>query len=405
LRKKVVIIGAGIAGLTAARELIDEFDVIILEAAAAPGGRCRTITHKGNPLELGAGFMQGSIDNNPFARIAAEYGLRWAPSASKRTIYLNGKKLSAAVQTRAEDFLVAAPQILQQSGHQDAVAEFYQHLEDSAQKLAIEMLAGPTETGCELSALSVHDVADQHETGEFATITGGWTEFLNNYARGLNIRYHESVTAINWTGSQLVLTTPTENFAADHAIITASVGSLNDGIIRFMPLLPDVQAQALPQLHMGILNKYFLCWKNSSVLPDEWPVYWRNGAVQFEIWPHENPSIWVVVIGGDQARRLEQQPVEEAVQMILSELRKLDSTCCRENLDWFYTTQWATDSITRGAYSALRPGADKNTRALAGTSANKKLFFAGEAYDTEYATTITGAYLSGLRAAQEIRTI
>ncbi len=255
--KTVAIIGAGIAGLTAARELSGQYNVLILEAVGETGGRCRTMTHNGTRLDLGAGFIQGSVADNPFAAVAAKHGLKWAPLDATRTVYYNGKKLSDVEQKMISDFIVAAPRELQQGHYTGAVNEFYTARKNPLEKIALQMLAGPTETGCDLTELSVHDVADQHETGEFAVITGGWDEFLQNYAAGLNIVYDCAVSAINFTGDQIQITTPQQNFTADYAIVTTSIGILNTGAIQFTPPLPPEQSAALAQLHMGLLDKYF----------------------------------------------------------------------------------------------------------------------------------------------------
>ncbi len=98
-------------------------------------------------------------------------------------------------------------------------------------------------------------------------------------------------------------------------------------------------------------------------------------------------------------------PQDDAIAALLEHLSELNPACQRDNIEWYYPAVWHADQFTRGAYSALRPGAAADTRKRAGQAVADKIFFAGEAFDIEYATTITAAFLSGRRAAQDILSI
>ncbi len=72
-RKKIIIIGAGIAGLAACTRLQEYgFDVTILEARNRCGGRVRIDHTLGVPVGLGAGWIHG-VDNNPITQLVCAY--------------------------------------------------------------------------------------------------------------------------------------------------------------------------------------------------------------------------------------------------------------------------------------------------------------------------------------------
>jgi polyamine oxidase len=379
--QSVVIIGAGVAGLSAARFLADRgLKPIVLEARERIGGRIWTVNLDGHPIDLGASWIHGP-HGNPIAAIARE-----ARASIKNTdwdqIWFPGSKPGKARRAMAQ-----ARRLFSSRGFgsvADAIPEAW--LSDPFMRWALRTtIAG--EYGADAGALSLRHWRDDYDFdgGDYA-VTGGYGEIVTHLARRLDIRVAHRVKAIRHNKEDVAVETNRGTIHAEFAIVTLPLGVLKAGSVIFDPPLPQRKEQAIKRLGVGVLNKLVLIFDRP---------FWPKNA---QVIGHHGPySIFVVqgrtlvgLVGGAAAR----MPVPEAPEAVL---RALGAPRPLSNI----VTNWHEDHFALGAISVVAPG---------GTSADfdalaakvGRLLFAGEATSRAYRGTVHGAYVSGQRAAMEL---
>lgn len=400
MHHKIIIIGAGVAGISAGLALQEEAeeDFIILEAADDVGGRVRTFLSKsGKPHELGAAFLH-SHSENPFAQWLLERGGRLAFLEPTEHICIHGKWLDetgiARFSRNYDDIKIRADILLGKNANAAADELLTGEAVYDAAALAF---AGPTETGAELSELSLLDVADQIELGENAILKGSIQQMLRDAAMDLPLELETKVTAIDYSGDEIQIKTSRGDFSCDQLIITCPVDILLDDV-SFTPALPDEKRNALTHLRQGLLNKLVL--KYSDQL---WPfgesfyafmVSETFGPAEIWMMPHA-PSTLYVLYGG--ARK--QMSYADFKEHFLPALSEILPALPENLLDWQQSTHWQDESFAHGSYSVLRPGC-ADARQTYSQPLDGRIFFAGEAADNEWATQMPGAFLAGKQAAE-----
>ncbi|WP_245930813.1 flavin monoamine oxidase family protein [Methylobacterium radiodurans] len=402
----VAVIGAGAAGLAAARQLAERrpsLRVVVLEAADRPGGRAHTVDRPeiGAPLDLGCGWLHGA-EHNP-----------WLPIAERLGFHIDRTLPPWNVQYRDLGF---PPD--DQRAYERASAAFYTRLSEAQRDPADRSqatLLRPDDpwngllnavstyvSGAELDEASIHDTAHYRVHGSDWRITEGYGRTVAQFGDGLPVALSTPVSAIDhgWAG-QVWLETPRGTIRARAAIVTVSTNVLASEAIRFVPALPEkiAAAQGLP---LGLANKVFL----ELVTPDELPKdahlignvrATRTGA--YHLRPFGRPVI-EGYFGGHLARDLEAAGEAAAAAFALDELAGLLGSDFRRRARLLICTQWGKVASIRGSYAYARPGAT-GQRAVLAAPVNDRLFFAGEATSPDAFTTARGAYETGIRAAGE----
>lgn len=411
MKYQTIIIGAGVAGIFAARELREHghHNILILEAAADIGGRVRThFSKSGKAHELGASFLH-SEPENPFAQWLLNHGHRLTFLEPAEHIVINGKVLSAVEMkefTRHYEDVRIQADIL---SHKNTNAMADQLLKGDgasrsgsgalAHKAAVYAFAGPTETGAELSELSLLDVAGQVELHQNALLKGSLQDALRDAAKNLPIKLNTPIQKINYEAEKILLTTNAGEYQCDHLIVTASVDVLLDQL-QFMPALPAEKQNALQNLRLGNLNKIIvkheeMLWPFSesfyALLLDD-----THGPCEVWIMPHA-PSTLNILYGGQRA----QCSYDEFAAQFLPQLTQLLPALKDNPVQWQQATDWRAEPYIRGSYSMLRAG-DENARAAYSEPLQGRIFFAGEAAEGEWATQLPGAMLSGQAAARRV---
>jgi len=397
-----IIIGAGTAGIFAGRELRQHghHDFLILEAAGDIGGRVRThLSKTGKAHELGAAFLH-SQSQNPFAQFLVDQGHALAFLEPAEHIVLNGKPLGDAEIrqfTRAYDDVLIEADILA-GKNPDAMADSLLN-GDEIHDAAVRAFAGPTETGAELSELSILDVAGQIELHENALLKGSIQDALRAAAKDLPVQLNTAVTHIDYSGDKIRLATSKGEYSCDDLIITSSVNVLLDQL-KFIPPLPAEKQQALGHLRLGLLNKHIVKYKELI-----WPFGESFYALliddthgQCEVWimPHA-PSTLNILYGGKKTHFI----YADFAAAFLPQLQKLLPALDDNAVDWHQSTDWRAEAFTLGSYSMLRVG-DASAREAYAAPLNDRIFFAGEAAEGQWATQLPGAMLSGQAAARRV---
>ncbi|WP_229218875.1 flavin monoamine oxidase family protein [Rugamonas brunnea] len=421
----VIVIGAGMAGLAAARKLRDAGkDVIVLEARERVGGRILTSQKWSDAkVDLGATWIHGAGPDNPIAALASKTGARLAATSldNDQLFDTDGTRLDStarapidALQTSITAVLAAAQKADTDMSVQDAVRNGLGYANrPAAERNRIDFLVNTTiehEYGGAADRLSSY----WYDSG--AAYSGGDALFLDGYhvlidylAQGLDVRLGQVVRQIAWSANgEATVTTNLGAFTAQRVIVTLPLGVLQSGAVTFSPALPVAKRAAIAQLGMGLLNK--CCLRFPTAFWDtetDWLNYVPDGSHygQWAEWVSlARPTGLPILLGFNAAafgREIESWSDNEIIASAMATLRTMYGQAIPEPVDALIT-RWGADPYARGAYSCNVLGSTPGMRADLASNVNGRLFFAGEATESQYYQTVHGAYRSGLRAADEI---
>ncbi|HHW86783.1 MAG TPA: FAD-dependent oxidoreductase, partial [Chloroflexi bacterium] len=277
--RSVLVIGAGIAGLSAARELQRlGYTVTVLEARNRIGGRVWTVRDpaRGLALDMGASWIHG-VTGNPIAALARDLALTTYPTDyDNNWLYdTNGAEASDALEAEIEalfDDVMAAVAAISAARQADglpdislgaAIATVADNLGLSvSQRRQLAFAVNTTiehEFAADVSQLSLYhwDEGEVYRGGD-VIFANGYDQIATALADGLTIHTGVTATRIVYTASDVTVATTAGEFVADYAIITIPVGVLKQGAIEFAPALPVAKQQALARLGSGVLNKTYL---------------------------------------------------------------------------------------------------------------------------------------------------
>lgn len=401
-----VVIGAGIAGLTATRLLREAGrNVITLEARSRIGGRAYTEDRTfGIPYDHGCAWLH-SADINPLTELVANQGYDTFDEGSMDTwLYLDGREASDESYASADEaFGILGDRLQEWSGGTDlSVAEL------SPPRTRYDRIAharvGPLEAGIATDRLSVADVNAQEGSGVELMVPRGMAAALIEAIGIVDVQLGHTVEAVDWSGDDIVVSGAWGAIRTRTVLVTVSTGVLASGAIRFTPELPDWKAGAIAGLPMGVLEKTTFQMQHGSVPASGNTLYVQNGE-NGEVWDYLlrpfGSDLIVAFTGGRHALDLLDLPEADALEAVFEGLVQTFGADIREQVVRTHRTGWGRDPFALGAYSAALPGKLESRVAL-GRPVDGKLFFAGEAVVPEWATQATAAWLSGREAAGEI---
>ena len=412
----VIVIGAGMAGVTVARALARAgISVRVVEGADRVGGRIYTLRDFcGAPVEAGAEFIHGGAAETWTDVRAAGLAVRpWRPSRDAMFNIGYGAHWLPVVLLHPGVWPVFT--ILQHlarskppdmSGREFIAQRGYRgRAHAMAQMVLTAHLPGGIE---EVGGLGlVEDGVWKLERGVNYRITDGYDRLIEYIAHGLQIERGFTVQTIQWGQDGVNLrSTDGHELSARAGVCTLPVGVLKAGTVRFVPELPDSKRAALQYLEMGPVLKVLLrfdepFWPRRlatlgcAVGPVTlyWPVFY--GA-------DEPPAVLTAYCTGPRAAALSTVSEAEASAIVLQDLRThfpkaVPKLVASRRIDW------TTDPLACGGYTFLRPGGT-GARARLAAADTAALFWAGaETATRAIAATVEAAFATGLRAASEVR--
>jgi monoamine oxidase len=415
--KDILIIGGGIAGLTAARCLTEAgLHVTVLEARNRVGGRIFT-QHEGQyPVELGAEFVHGRPEE--LLGLAAEAGVPIVPVQGGFRRKVNGAWADAGSLMAKVDHLFARMPA-------DEPDQSFQHYMDrTAESNEVRQQALGYVQGfhaADPALISVHSLIRDSRAEEAIAgghqyrVASGYQSMVQAVVdridrQNCDMVMNCTVQEISWRKNEVVVRTSRAEYGAARAIITLPLGVLKSNSILFSPALSEKQ-NTCGFLEMGPVVRVSLCfsekfWERDTEMADlgflltddpEFPTWWTSN-------PLPNPILTAWAAGGYAMAHSGQSRsdiVHSAVQA-LARVMGMDAWFLGQQMIGAFTHDWQGDPFSRGAYSYAAVGGIDAAEELA-APVEETLYFAGEATNCDgYSGTVHGAISTGQRAAQDL---
>lgn len=424
---RVVVIGAGVAGLAAARALhLSGVEVTVLEGRDRVGGRVHTSDLRGTPVDLGAAWVHDGdqspllsfltatdIDLLPARAVDLVLG---APVFDRSTGQFPDTDLAAELLTALARFSDAVPALAADRGNAITVSEAITSLTAGTSPEARAALEG---------LLAIYDGRDTSDLG-LASFTdfflgggpelndvfpkGGYRRVVDSLADGLDIRLSVAARTVTSDAAGVAVTTDDdEELKATHVIVTVPLGVLKAETVRFDPPLGQPKKRAIERLGFGSFEKVALTYAS--------PVWQLDGPTNVVVadaarraWPllldlsawYDQPVLVGIAVGrhaADLATKSEHERMDELAGLV----RELSGETTATPLDGV-ASAWTIDPFAGGCYSSVARNSSTAEFAddlMALSEPHGRVLFAGEATHQQ-SSTVDGAWLSGIREAKRL---
>jgi monoamine oxidase len=399
----VAIIGAGAAGLGAARTLENSgLSVIVLEARDRVGGRAHTIMAAPDiTFDLGCGWLH-SADKNSFVKIAERLNFeidRTRPPWREQSLDAAFPLKERADFIEALDAFYDRAEEAAKSGRDSAASSY---LEPGNRWNPMIDAISTYVNGCELDRVSILDMDAYEDTEINWRVRRGYGALMTAYAAPIPLALNCNVTLIDHSGKRVRVETSQGTLTAGKVIVSVPTNLIADESIRFHPALPGKVAAARG-LPLGLADKVMLALDQPDALPKDGNLRgatMRTAMGGFHLRPFGQPCI-EGFFGGRFAQELEDAGDGALAAQSIDEIVALLGNDFRRKLKPLSESRWAHDPFARGSYSHALPG-HAGDRAVLAAPVDNRLFFAGEATSPNFFSTAHGARDSGERAAGEI---
>ena len=412
MQTDVVIIGAGSAGLAAAKELNRQgLSFIVLEASHRIGGRAYSEELAPDVwFDLGCAYLLTGTDaknqideSNPFIDYAKNQGKVVERYSYDEHYIYNGKSLDDNASHEREKFF---------SDCEDAIKCSAENGDDHALSDIIDLenpylipyndvmaVTAPKD----IDEISVADT--YHGVGDYEDyITpNGYGNIVAQWGSDVKVSLNTKVETVDWSGKEVVVETAKGSIRARCLISTVSNGILAAQHINFKPQLPDWKMDAIQGITMGAENKIGVHFTEDIFGPIESGHYqsWTDDAQGAYIEVNlMSSNVVSVFMGGRFSQWMEKQGQQAGHEFAVDKIADIFGSDIRKSVGRSVVTAWDTDPWTLGSYACALPGQYYQREPLR-LPIDDKLFFAGEATARAHGTC-NGAYWSGVRAAQEV---
>ncbi|CAA6659180.1 unnamed protein product [Spirodela intermedia] len=439
----VIIVGAGMSGISAAKTLSEAGikNLLILEATGRIGGRIHKTEFAGVNVETGASWVEGvnGQELNPIWNLARKLKLRTFFSDFENisaNVYqqVNGLYDATVVQAaldRAVNVSKAAAvfsEALPPSGLEDISVLTFQRLQKHVPSTALDMVIDysnhdgefgepPRVTSLQNTepiptftnfGEDLYQVADPR--GYESVVHELAHQFLGFDAKGTitdpRIKLNKVVNRIEYSRSGVIVETEDgSTYKSDYVMVSTSIGVLQTSLIKFEPDLPTWKILAIYQFSMAVYTRIFLkfpykFWPSGN--GTEYFLYASDRRGYYPIWQHveyEYPgsNILIVTVSDEESRRIEQQPDSTTKDETMEVLRNMFGENIPEPTD-ILVPRWWSNRFYRGTYSNWPIGVSRyefdQIRAPVG-----RVYFTGEHTSQPYSGYVHGAYLAGIDSA------
>jgi monoamine oxidase len=400
----IVVIGAGAAGIAAARRIqAANRKVIVLEAGNQIGGRCITdATSFDVPFDRGARWMHNP-DSNPVIKLARSAGLEivTAPSGQKIRI---GRRNARAGET--EDFLatlVKANRALDDASRRadiSCAAAFPKDLGLGDWAGTIEFMLGASFAGKDLKDLSVVDKIRAGDHNVVFACRQGMGTLIAKLGEQVPVSLSTPVSRISWGSRDVTVETPSGKIAARAAIVTVSSNVLASGNIKFAPEIPKRTLDAASKVSLGSYDHIALQMPGNPLglaRDDVLIEQSKSSKTALLLANMGGSSLCSIDVAGSFGRDLSAQGEAAMVAFAKEWLTNLFGSEATAGIKKTSATRWNASPYIMGAMSAAAPGGQASRKIL--TEPVGAMFLAGEATHETLWGTVDGAWESGERAA------
>jgi monoamine oxidase len=399
----VVVIGAGAAGVAAARRIqAANRKVILIEATSQIGGRCLTDTTSfDTPFDRGARWLHNP-DTNPMIKLARTVGLDVSPVVLGQKIRI-GRRNARAGET--EEFLAAlvrANRAIDDASHGridvSCASALPKDLGDWAGTAEFTLGAGAT--GKDTRDVSAIDKARGTDRNAVIACRQGLGTLMTKLGGELPLALSTPADQISWNGRDVTVDTPAGKIAARAAIITVSSNVLAAGNIKFTPELPKRQLDAASKLSLGSYDRIALQLPGNPLglgrddIVIEQSTSTRTALLFANV---GGSSLCLIDVAGSFGRDLSAQGEAAMAAFAAEWLTKLFGSDAVAGIKKTTATRWNAAPFALGAMSSAVPGGQPSRKIL--TEPLGSLFLAGEATHETLWGTVDGAWESGERAA------
>lgn len=416
-----VVIGAGIAGIAAARTLHDAgYPVSVIEARDRVGGRIHTDRSLGTTIELGASRIHGG-SRNPITVLARRYGvqLKKVDWSALSGYDFDGTPLNEPYLGKIYDkvYSVLVREFLRTLGGAPD-----KPIEQVVQKGRQDLGATPAERRMYEFGLSVFETLYSaplkdlsFEGGKAYDPYGGGDHFVINgfdtiprqLAAGIDINTGQVVRRVEYGRNRIRIHTDDGTIQTDRVIVTVPLGVLKVNSIEFSPELPADKLDAIDKLGMGYFNKIALRFPKPFWPKDDFGIVHATDVrgeynAFVNAYHFTDEPILVCQIPSSFNGGLEAMPDEQVFAEAVDVLRNMYGSRVPEP-SVAVRSRWAADPFALGAQSYNKFGVESGAqRKILAEPVDDRIFFAGEATDRKRYGTVSGAYDSGVRAANAL---
>ncbi len=399
----IVVIGAGAAGIAAARRIMAaNRKVIVVEAASQIGGRCITDPSSFEaPFDRGARWLHNP-DSNPMIRLARGVGLDVAAAPLGQTIRI-GRRNARAGET--EEFLAAlvrANRAIDDASRGKLDVSCASALPKDLGDWAgtAEFVLGASATGKDLKDVSAIDKARGQDRSAAIACRQGLGTLVAKLGEQLPVSLATPASRIAWSNRDVTVETPAGRIAARAAIITVSSNVLAAGSIKFTPDLPRRYLDAAAKLSLGSYDHIALQMPGNPLgLSRNDVIIEQSNSTRTAMLLANigGSSLCSIDVAGSFGRDLSSQGEAAMVAFAVEWLTKLFGSDVAAAVKKSAATRWNEAPYVQGAMSAAVPGGEPSRKVL--TEPIGSMFLAGEATHDTLWGTVDGAWESGERAA------
>eukprot|EP00993_Chasmostoma_nieuportense_P000263 NODE_1244_length_1588_cov_18.096509_g1174_i0.p1 GENE.NODE_1244_length_1588_cov_18.096509_g1174_i0~~NODE_1244_length_1588_cov_18.096509_g1174_i0.p1 ORF type:complete len:505 (+),score=87.73 NODE_1244_length_1588_cov_18.096509_g1174_i0:25-1539(+) len=437
--RSVVVIGAGISGLSAASTLQRlGWSVRVLEARGRLGGRVFTTHQLGGPVDIGAVFLH-RISLNPLYQRLGQWNISAIPYKYHACTFFDstGQPFTAAEYSTGyqhfrhvmDEVFWEAKAEIPEEGDQSIAATFeeigvYSDLTPARQRLfdlfCFQYIVQDLQANLQdISTLAYDGGYDFPDADIDVLLPGGFDQLVARMAEGIDVRLNHTVTRLQYSDSHVIAHTKDSQFHADHAIVTLPIGVLRHQLVTFDPPLPEDIQNAIVDLGISDTLKAALCWRVEEVF---WPVntnhslyfhkyatdiksafkYGKGEHLEF-INMHQVTGNGCLLMEAETefASKLQAMPPHKAVDRVMVDLRQMFGLSIPAPHSYIIS-DWSSSPYTKGGYAHWRVDASFEDNLQFEKDVKRALFFAGEHTHWEYYGNVHGAYSSGEKAVHRL---
>jgi monoamine oxidase len=448
----VVIVGAGVAGMSTAQKLMEQGkSVVLIEARDRCGGRVQPVDVKGTRVDLGAQFIHGVSKPNPLMQLLNGLGqghkvhkVDWddgyyykgdgaageVPDGKLGQSYkLSEKALNTVRSKRGSIYKKQTREADLSLGEELRGVVAAMKSKNKSMDSELVMLCAQMEISDDYAAdldelsLCYWDQDDEFNGCDGIIRKEGYAPLLAALSKGLNIVLNQPVASIQQVSAKdghhegvCVTCSSGAQFRGQQVVCTLPLGVLKSRTVRFDPALPPSLAESVDRLGVGNLEKLVIKFKQ-PFWPNDSDCFFNLSGNPFRLWlnvgncyGHGDRTMLLCFVAGSYARSLMSSASDDdIINLGLGSLREIfgssriptDTVRAMSLVDTARVTRWCTDPWSQGSYSHMPRGSlPADYDAFGKRYWDGRLHFAGEGTFRKFPGTVHGALLSGERAAR-----